>query len=150
MNTKPDFEVLTHEECVRLLEGSHVGRVAWLRGGRPILVPVNYAWDGDAVALRTDPGAKLDELTQGDIAFEIDHIDVDTRTGWSVLVVGAATEVTEVEWPLMAGPLKNLQTWAPGARDHWLRLSPTNISGRRLGHVPDASHNPFWRLSASE
>ena len=146
----PDFEILTYDECIKLLGSQHVGRVAWVRSGRPNLVPVNYAWDGEALAMRTDPGAKLDELTGGVIAFEIDLIDDDSRSGWSVVVIGEASEVTEVEWPLMTSALKDLVTWAPGAKDHWVRLKPSNISGRRLGHMPDAQHNTFWRLSASE
>ena len=147
-----ELEVLAHDECVRLLAVMKVGRVAWLRAGRPTVVPVNYAWDGEAVAIRTGPGAKLLELTEGEIAFEIDSIDVDTHTGWSVLVVGTAEEVTGDDSPATTATLSSLGlvSWVPGSKDHLLRLTPTNISGRRLTGATDGLANPFWRLSASE
>src|SRR5688572_4841399 len=88
------FEVLTHEECVDLLGCEEIGRIAWVSNGRPTLVPVNYAWDGEAVVIRSDAGLKLAEILDNEVAFEIDRIDRARKQGWSVVVQGAAHEVS--------------------------------------------------------
>jgi nitroimidazol reductase NimA-like FMN-containing flavoprotein (pyridoxamine 5'-phosphate oxidase superfamily) len=65
------------------------------------------------------------------VAFEVDHIDTDTREGWSVLIQGDAHHVdTEAERAsvLAAG----LESWAGGEREHFLRIFPVRITGRRL------------------
>ena len=146
------FEVLAYDECIRLLARAQVGRLAWVHDGKPMVVPVNFAWDGEAVVIRTDPGAKLRELIDAEAVFEIDEIDVTTHTGWSVVVAGRAQEVTAAQWPATAAAMESLGlvTWAPGSKNHWVRLMPHNVTGRRLRAAPDPAHNPFWRLSASE
>ena len=145
------FEVLTHEECVDVLSEEEVGRIAWVAHGRPTLVPVNYAWDGEAVVVRSDPGSKLNELRGAEVAFEIDRIDRHRKEGWSVVVHGTADEVSIDDWP--ATGLKPhevyLEPWAPGAKLHWLRVTPRVISGRRVRRLSEAEANPFWFLSAS-
>ena len=48
------------------------------------------------VVFRTDEGTKLDAAARGSgVAFEIDGTDEAARTGWSVVVRGEATEVTD-------------------------------------------------------
>jgi hypothetical protein len=54
-------------------------------------------------------------------------VDVATRTRWSVLVGGRASEVEEWE----ASSLK-LRPWAAGPRAHWVQLRIGSVSGRRL------------------
>ena len=58
----------------------------------PKIFPVNYAVDesGD-ICFVTDPGSKLDAVaTAPTIAFEIDGLDEERQSGWSVLAVGPA------------------------------------------------------------
>src|SRR6266536_1825270 len=93
------FEVLTTEECVDFLSREEVGRIAWVTDGRPTLVPVNYAWDGEAIVVRSDLGLKLSELLDSEVAFEIDHLDPIRKEGWSVVVRGVAHGVTPDNWP---------------------------------------------------
>ena len=155
------FEILSYEDCVAHLKSGSIGRLAWVRADSPVVVPVNYAWDGEAIVMRSDPGAKLDEVTQSEAAFEVDQIDGVTRSGWSVLAVGRPVHADPANWSPSAVPAGelSLETWVPGSKDHWIRLVPRNVSGRRLtrahasgpaGSADHAVHDPYWRLAASE
>lgn len=44
-----ELEVLTEEECIRLLQSNSVGRIAFTVDGQPLILPVNYAADQRAV-----------------------------------------------------------------------------------------------------
>ncbi|MCZ7525103.1 MAG: pyridoxamine 5'-phosphate oxidase family protein [Acidimicrobiia bacterium] len=132
MEEQAGLEVLSEEECARLLATSHVGRVAVTMGALPAVVPVNYALlDGDVV-FRTGKGTRLATATTGTVvAFEVDRVDAEERSGWSVLVVGMADQITdpdELESALGLG----LRPWAPGDRDHFVRVAARRVSGRRL------------------
>ena len=61
----------------------------------PLIFPVNYVLEGRTVAFRTDPGTKLTWAKLGHVAFEIDSTDPSHREGWSVLVQGIGTEITD-------------------------------------------------------
>src|SRR5690349_21671201 len=59
---------------------------------------VNFLRHGTSVLVRTSRGAKLTAACRGDIvAFQADHIDHDSHTGWSVLIVGHATVINDVD-----------------------------------------------------
>ena len=102
--------------------------------------PVNYAFDDrtESVVFRSAMGSKLREgLSAGVATFEIDGTDPIDRTGWSVIVVGEAEEVTD---PAEIDRLKDfeLEPWAPGVRTHCVRIKATSASGRRIVYVSDA------------
>src|SRR3974377_1661696 len=88
------LEVLSNEECQRLLEGGVMGRVGVTVSAIPEILPVNYTLlDGDIV-FRTGRGTKLHSATSdAPIAFEVDEADPVTLSGWSVLVVGPPHEI---------------------------------------------------------
>ena len=142
--------VLDHDECVRLLQRTGIGRLAWSGPAGPALVPINYAWTGTSVVFRTDPGAKLDDVLAGPVVFEIDEVVDSRRCGWSVVVAGHAR--------LAAPGTASVTPWVPGPKGQWVEITPSNISGRRvaqslaaLSHTePErpAEVNPYWRLSA--
>ena len=65
------------------------------------------------------------------MCLEIDGFDVEEHTGWSVLLKGSANEVTdEAELRELAG--LPLRFWTAGAKAHWMRIDPTEVTGRRL------------------
>jgi nitroimidazol reductase NimA-like FMN-containing flavoprotein (pyridoxamine 5'-phosphate oxidase superfamily) len=123
---------LSESECLRLLGQRAVGRVALVVDGRPLVLPVSFVFRNGAVLFRTGWGLKLDAAVHGaPIAFEIDDVDHTQLTGWSVLVQGQAEQITapaELE-ALQDAPLR---PWAPGERDHYVRIVPDAISGRRI------------------
>lgn len=91
------------EECLRLLAMMSVGRIAVApAGAAPLVVPVNYALDGDVVVFRADRGSRLGRLAGLPVSFEVDLIDPYQKLGWSILVRGTAREATsgeaEHEW----------------------------------------------------
>ena len=53
------LEELAHDECLKLLATMSIGRVAIVIDDRgPLVVPVNYALDGEIVVFRTGAGSK--------------------------------------------------------------------------------------------
>ena len=126
------LELLTEQECIDLLHPGGVGRVGVTIHGLPVIMPVNYASvDGD-VLFRTGEGTKLDAATQrAVIAFEVDRYDSGTRSGWSVLLVGRSSMVTDAE-ELARLDGYDITPWAGGDRSNYVRLRPELITGRRI------------------
>ena len=90
------WQELTKSECFALLSGERLGRVAVVDDQGPAVFPVNFILDRHMVVFRTDEGTKLDAAVRGSrVAFEIDGADEAARAGWSVLIRGEATEVTD-------------------------------------------------------
>ena len=127
------LEELSDAECRQLLAGHHVGRLGVVIEGQPLVLPVNYVFDGARIAIRSDPGTKLTASTLAKVSFEIDGIDEESRGGWSVLVQGHAFDVTEAldEISEMVRRLP-VDPWASGDKAAWIRIEPRLITGRRL------------------
>lgn len=127
---------LTVEECLDLLETQKLGRLAYVVDGRPRILPLNYALHQGSVIFRTGLGDVLDTIHQHEVEFEVDHGEPDARTGWSVIVCGVAEEIWRPEELEISRQL-SLRPWAPGNRDHYVRILSTAITGRRIA---DLSH----------
>ena len=116
----------------RLQRHGFVGRVAFIVAGRPMIMPVNYLADGDALVFCTGEGTKLSSLRgSAAVAFEVDDSRPLDHSGWSVVVEGTASEITDPEelQRLRRGPLKS---WAVRPTAHWIRVTYEQISGRRI------------------
>jgi uncharacterized protein len=135
MTTKIDrrtgLEELDRVECPRLVASSPIGRLAVVVGGRPLVHPVNFALDGQAIVLRTDTGTKLHGARNGPVAFECDGVDSTYHTGWSVVVQAKAEEVVLAADVARFDRLP-LGPWCPGPKPTWLRLRPQSITGQRI------------------
>jgi uncharacterized protein len=97
-----------------------------------VLLPVNHAVDGQDVVFRTAPGSKLTAAEEQElVAFEADDYDLQTRSGWSILVTGRATVVYDEAEVKRLNRL-NLHPWATSV-DHpfWVRIHPSSVTGRR-------------------
>lgn len=134
------YEELSAPECLDLLRSHHLGRIAVIVDGRPIIFPVNYTLDGEAVVFRTDTGTKLSGAAMGRVAFEIDSGDEATRTGWSVIVQGVGSEITTA-LDHRSEQLRQLEIepWVPGDRGRWVEILPQEITGRRLRALPSSA-----------
>lgn len=122
---------LTVDQCLRLLGTQVLGRLVYVVDGTPEIRPVNYTMHQGSVVFRTGYGGILEQVHRRPVTFEADHADRATRTGWSVIVRGTAEEVwrtTELEIVRDSG----LRPWAPGPRDHYVRIVSRSISGRRV------------------
>jgi uncharacterized protein len=132
----PDrWQELTKAECFELLASEHLGRVAIIDDRGPVVFPVNFVLDRHTVVFRTEQGTKLHAAHRGSrVCFEVDRADAAAHTGWSVIVRGEITEVTdraELE-RLRELPLR---AWAPGVRDRYVRILPAMLTGRRIAAV---------------
>lgn len=123
---------LTRAECFELLADGWLGRVAVVDDRGPVVFPVNFVLDRHTVVFRTEEGTKLHAASRGSkVCFEADGTGEAARTGWSVIVRGEITEVTD---PAELARLHGLplRPWAPGARDRYVRILPAGLTGRRI------------------
>jgi len=126
------LEILSPEQCRDLLRRATVGRVAVTVAALPAIFPVNYTVLDDQIVFRTGEGTKLRAaLERAVVAFQIDHIDESTGTGWSVMAVGLAEELSDPEEIRGAEQLE-LHPFAAGDRSHFVRIRPEFLSGRRI------------------
>ncbi len=117
------------DEALDLLRTQEVGRLAYVVDGKPRITPLNYTVHQGAVTFRTSYGALLDAIHQRDVVFEADQVDDAQHTGWSVIVQGLAEEIWRGEELEIARRLP-LRPWAPGERDHYVRIVSKRITGR--------------------
>jgi uncharacterized protein len=137
------WQELTESECLGLLAGQHLGRVVLVDDRGPIALPVNFVLDRNTVVFRSGDGTKLDAAVRGaPVAFEVDGADEATRTGWSVLVRGAASEITDPDAVARVRQLP-LYPWAPGPKTHYVRILPSALTGRRIA-VPHDTPWQWW------
>jgi len=123
---------LPRDECIRLLATRRVGRFAHVVSARALdVVPVNYVSRADgSVLFRSGPGPKLSAADRRDVvAFEVDAIDEERMTGWSVLVTGRARKLRDEE---VRDAADLPRPWASGPRNHIVLIQPTRIEGREL------------------
>ena len=134
------IEELSEQQCLDLIAGGGIGRIAYTSRFGPAVLPVNYALRDGAVVFRTAEHGPLDEdlrtgITGADykVAFQIDDIDPTAKLGWSVLIQGPAHHVTgpEEDAVRQAG----VETWAPGDRELFVRIIPSRITGRRISSI---------------
>jgi uncharacterized protein len=126
------LEHLPRDECMRLMASVPVGRIVYTRQALPAVEVVNFTLDHGDIVIRTDSGGKLAAATRGAVvAFETDSLDLDGHCGWSVTVVGESRAVTDRE-EILRLEQAALSAWAPGTRDHFIRITPAIVNGRRL------------------
>ncbi|MFF8633581.1 pyridoxamine 5'-phosphate oxidase family protein [Streptomyces pilosus] len=127
------FRELGRHECLRLMAKVPLGRIVYTRRALPAVLPVNFTLDGDgAVLLRTSAASELVRAIDGAVvAFETDDVDADRHSGWSVVVTGSATVVTdpvEHERLVRSGPV----SWVPALQEVFVRIAPELVTGREL------------------
>lgn len=114
------IEVLSAEECLRLLRTVPLGRLLFHEGGLPSVRLVNFALDGGAVVFRTSGGQKYAAALRGGVVgFEVDDIDPSTHQGWTVTIVGHVSTITD-----------------PTELEYLVRVEAESIRGHRLGPEP--------------
>ena len=134
--TQRELEDLSPHECFQLLATANVGRLVYQdEHGQPLAVPVNYAMDGHDIIFRVDGGAKRTAMQEPKLAFEVDHINEEQHSGWSVLVRGVGAEVSEHRRRTLKR--KGPTPWAIGLHKVWLQIvpntAPGSVTGRRFG-----------------
>jgi nitroimidazol reductase NimA-like FMN-containing flavoprotein (pyridoxamine 5'-phosphate oxidase superfamily) len=143
--TSTRLDDLPFDDCLALLRLRRVGRVALMIDDYPLVVPVNYRlvelpghhW----IAIRTRPGGAI-ERAGVHCAFEIDDIDEEHHTGWSVVVRGTLHHLDPDtgDFATRFDP----ESWVAGDEATWMVIDAFHISGRSV-HGP--SHD--WALDPS-
>ncbi len=137
--------VLVGPECQRLLavaaKAGKVGRLAVSTDQAPMIVPVNFSVHDGLLMVRMGTGAMARAVDGRLVAFEVDDVDRERGSAWSVVARGLATlheapNADEVAW----GPLPLVPE--PGAMV--LIVRPDVLTGRRfaLRPGPDAPATP--------
>jgi hypothetical protein len=136
------LEHLGVDECWRLLAATPVGRLGVINDSAPEIYPVNHAVDRRTIVFRTDPGGKLHALARSPaVCFQVDGIDPDDETGWSVLVKGRADQLVDPGELRRVAELP-LHYWSIGDKEHWIRIVPAQVTGRRIWRRSPAAERP--------
>jgi nitroimidazol reductase NimA-like FMN-containing flavoprotein (pyridoxamine 5'-phosphate oxidase superfamily) len=136
---EPAVERLAEAECLRLISPGGIGRLAYSGPAGLTVLPVTYRLYEGTILFRTGQNSPVGEdLRTGiagaeyKVAFEIDRLTLAGPEGWFVFIHGAAHHVdsdAERASVLQAG----VEPWPTGEREHFVRIIPTFITGRRIG-----------------
>ncbi len=119
------FAAIDTDDCLHLVREHQVGRIGFVHGTVPVVLPVTYLVRGELIVFATAPGSILAALAEPGtaVAFEVDEVDAETATGWSVLITG----VTTTPGP---GDADGLVPWAPGNRSVVVGIRLAQAAGR--------------------
>ena len=139
------LEEVDETESLRLISPGGVGRIAYTGRFGPTVLPVNYRLYEGTIVFRTAQDSPTDEdLRTGiahaeyKVAFEIDDFSMAAREGWSVLIQGALHHVDSAAERASVREA-GVEPWAGGARELFLRIIPSRITGRRITQKPAAA-----------
>jgi len=141
---------LEPQECLRLLKSGVFGRLALTIPTGPQIVPVNYSVVNDLIVFRTTPYSVLGTYARNaQMAFEVDHVDYEYGTGWSVIARGRVDAITDSHDLDVITSSWTPRPWASGQRNAYYGLRWTELTGRRLGGVIDTRRDlPVDRRAA--
>lgn len=128
------LEALPRAESLRLLGTVSLGRLVFTHLALPAIRPVNHAVAGDQVIIRAHLGTAISTAVRDGfgtvVAYEADLIDPDTHLGWSVIIVGRATRLTD---PAEAARYRQLlQPWVVDGADEVIVIQADMVDGFRL------------------
>src|SRR5262249_36932132 len=109
--------------CLALLRTTSVGRLVFSEQAMPVAHPVNFALIGDRLVFRTSSAYKRELALRNDVVgFQADRFDPDGRAGWSVMVIGRAELVTDID-TLTAMLDPSTRPWIPGPHEHVIQVT---------------------------
>jgi len=124
---------LGRDEALKLLAEAPLGRVVFSHQALPAIRPVNHLVEANGdIVIRTHTGAALlGRAARSEVlAYEADDLDPATRTGWSVVVTGAASPVSD---PVELGRYQaTLTPWVDTEMQHVVRIRADIVTGYRL------------------
>ena len=124
---------ISEDECRELLASMSVGRLAVATGEGPEIFPVNYGVRDGSIAIWTAPGTKLDHASFDHVAFEVDVLDAESRTGWVVEAKGRAEDISDTldTWTSSLREIP-VYPWVAGPHPNCIAILRPRLSGRRL------------------
>jgi nitroimidazol reductase NimA-like FMN-containing flavoprotein (pyridoxamine 5'-phosphate oxidase superfamily) len=149
-STAEDTKELSVHDCWKYLQSVSIARIALINDGLPEIFPVNFVPKFGTVLFRTGPGTKLDALREGSaLSLEADGFNRYGTVAWSVILKGSPEFVTQPE-DIQEAVDAGLSPWQPGAKDVLVRVTPTEISGRRFVISPPSKWWPPLDPSAAD
>jgi Pyridoxamine 5'-phosphate oxidase len=124
---------LPREASLRLLASTSLGRVVFTHSALPAIRPVNHIVEGGKIIVRTHLGAVIAAAVDGTgtvVAYEADVINPDDHLGWSVIVVGRASRVTDPSE--IARYQQALRPWVSGDMDEVIAITAEMVDGFQL------------------
>lgn len=141
MNTE-----LSYETCLELLTRGSVGRVAVCTPNGPRILPVNYSVFEESIVFRTAPYSVLGTYGWNTrIAFEVDQLDHEYQTAWSVVALGRADMIEDGNELAEIRTLRNPRPWAGEPRLLYIRLRWDELTGRQIGAGWPQDEKPMRR-----
>jgi uncharacterized protein len=132
--------VLSEDESWHRLGGVALGRLVTTFAGEPEIFPVNYVVQGRTVLFRTSEGTKLfSAISSSTVVFEAD--DHDVAEGWSVIVRGRA-KVLRTAAEIKEAEHAQLIPWTAIHKVHYVRVTPSEITGRHFKFGPEPDSRP--------
>jgi hypothetical protein len=136
---------LERAEAMDLLGSVSYGRVVFTLAALPAIRPVNHVIDDGEIVIRTRrlaavstalttaltaAGTGLDAEPDLVVAYEADLLDPESHLGWSVVVTGIATPVTD---PARLARIDDrLRPWIDSEMDTAIAIAPEIVTGLRL------------------
>ncbi len=122
---------LSRAECQRLLASVPFGRVVFTSGALPAVRLACHLADGERIVIHASLGNAVSPGPDGTspvVAYEADQVDASGRSGWSVVVVGRASLVTDQK--LAARYRESLgPAWFDDPASQVITLTPELVSG---------------------
>lgn len=136
LDDERDALALGEAECLRLLDTAAIGRIAFTEGALPAVQPVTFVRDDREIYVPTHRGSAVAAASRGAVvAFEVDQVDVDTRTGWNVTVVGPSRLITDPAEVCRLDGL-GIGPWVPSGAHCYVGVQVRLVRGRRIGPRP--------------
>ena len=80
---------ISRGECLDRLAQAKVGRVVFVRGALPEIVPVCYLVAGESVVFGLNSSSPVAQELEGSVVvFQVDSFDPERESGWHVRAVG--------------------------------------------------------------
>ena len=137
--TDEPVTVLSEDESWGRLGGVALGRLVTTFAGEPEIFPVNFVVQHRTVLFRTAEGTKLfSAVASGTVVFEAD--DHNVAEGWSVIVRGRA-RVLRTDADIAEAERAQLLPWTATLKIHYVRLTPSDITGRHFKFGPEPDPN---------
>lgn len=125
-----EMDALENSLCWRLIARTRFGRIGFAGAGELRVLPVNCGVLDRQVVFRTADDTSLGGLDDGTPAvFETDHVDDVAESGWSVVVKGNVRRVVDADELARLAEFE-LHPWAPGLKDRWMKIVPSEVTGR--------------------
>jgi len=127
--------VLFEDENWRLMGSVTLGRLITSFAGEAEVFPVNYAVQDRTVLFRTAEGTKLfSAVANHTVVFEAD--DHNVAEGWSVIIRGRA-RLLKTDNEIQHAERAQLLPWTATLKPHYVRITPTEVTGRRFRFGPE-------------